>query len=83
LSILQSNNCDLIVSDVLMPRMDGFELTTSVRKDPEFGKLPIILVTALESQKDKERGMEVGADAYIIKSTFDQTNLLQTIEQLI
>jgi len=83
LSILQSNSCDLIVSDVLMPRMDGFELTTSVRKDPEIGELPIILVTALESQKDKERGLEVGADAYIIKSTFDQTNLLQTIEQLI
>ena len=83
LSILQSNSCDLIVSDILMPRMDGFELTTSVRKDPKLGELPIILVTALESQEDKERGLEVGANAYITKSTFDQANLLQMIEQLI
>ena len=83
LGILQSDSCDLIVSDVLMPRMNGFELTAAVREHPGLKEIPVILVTALESREDKERGIEVGADAYIVKSTFDQTNLLQTVERLI
>jgi two-component system chemotaxis sensor kinase CheA len=83
LSILQSDNCDLVVSDILMPRMDGFELTTLVRGDHKLKEIPVILVTSLESREDKERGIEVGADAYIVKSTFDQEGLLQTVEQLI
>ncbi|MDY6875184.1 MAG: hybrid sensor histidine kinase/response regulator [Chloroflexota bacterium] len=83
LSILQSDGCDLVVSDVLMPRMDGFEFTTAVRGNPGLKEIPVILVTSLEKRDDRERGIEVGADAYIVKSTFDQANLLQTIEQLI
>jgi len=83
LNILQSDSCDLVVTDVLMPRMNGFELTAAVRGDPKLKGIPVILVTSLESRADKERGIEVGADAYVVKSSFDQTNLLQTIEQLI
>jgi two-component system chemotaxis sensor kinase CheA len=83
MSILQSDSCDLVVTDVLMPGMDGFELTVAVKEDPGLKHIPVILVTSLESREDKERGIEVGADAYITKSTFDQANLLQTIEQLI
>ena len=83
LSILQSDSCDLVVTDVLMPRMNGFELTAAVRGDPKLKDIPVILVTSLESRVDKERGIEVGADAYIVKSAFDQASLLQTIEQLI
>jgi two-component system chemotaxis sensor kinase CheA len=84
MSILQSNGgCDLIVSDVLMPRMGGFDLTAAVKGTPHFKKIPVVLVTSLESRADKERGIEVGADAYIVKSNFDQANLLQTIAQLI
>ena len=84
LSILNSSGgCDLIVSDVLMPCMTGIELTAAVRKDSKLKKIPVILVTSLDSREDKERGIEVGADAYIVKSNFDQSNLLQTIAQLI
>jgi two-component system chemotaxis sensor kinase CheA len=84
MSILQSNGgCDLIVSDVLMPRMGGFDLTAAVKGNPRFSKIPVVLVTSLESRADKERGIEVGADAYIVKSNFDQANLLQTVAQLI
>ena len=84
LSILNSTGgCDLIVSDVLMPCMTGIELTAAVRKDSKLKKIPVILVTSLDSREDKERGIEVGADAYIVKSNFDQSNLLQTIAQLI
>lgn len=74
---------DLIVTDVVMPRLDGFALTKRLREDPRTAKVPVILVTSLESPEDKARGIEVGADAYITKSSFDQNNLLETIEQLI
>jgi len=84
MSILSSNGgCDLVVSDVLMPRMTGFELTAAVKGDPKLKKIPVILVTSLDSRADKERGIEVGADAYLVKSNFDQANLLQTIGQLV
>lgn len=74
---------DLIVSDLVMPRMDGFELTQRIKDDPNMASVPVILVTSLDSPKDKARGIEIGADAYIVKSSFDQNNLLETIEQLI
>ncbi|HLF25121.1 MAG TPA: hybrid sensor histidine kinase/response regulator [Anaerolineae bacterium] len=84
LNLLNSNGgCDLIVSDVMMPRLNGFELTAAVRKHPSLKKTPVVLVTSLDSPADKERGIEVGADAYLVKSNFDQANLLQTIAQLI
>jgi two-component system chemotaxis sensor kinase CheA len=74
---------DLIISDIAMPRLDGFELTKRLKNDERTNHVPIILVTSLDSSEDKARGIEAGADAYIVKSNFDQTNLLETIEQLI
>jgi two-component system chemotaxis sensor kinase CheA len=74
---------DLIVSDVAMPNLNGFELTEKLKGDVRTSDVPLILVTSLDSPADKARGIKVGADAYIIKSGFDQTNLLETIEQLI
>jgi len=74
---------DLIVSDIIMPRVDGFELTKQVKEDPKTTDVPVILVTSLGSSEDKAHGIEVGADAYIVKSAFDQGSLLETIEQLI
>lgn len=82
LSILQSNGCDVVVSDVVMPNMDGFELTAAVRQDSQMADTPVILVTSLESEEDKERGLEVGADAYIVKSAFEQETLLDAVRQL-
>ncbi|MBN2002018.1 MAG: hybrid sensor histidine kinase/response regulator [Anaerolineae bacterium] len=74
---------DLIISDVVMPRLDGFGLTAQIKRDARTTNIPVILVTSLDSLEDKTRGIEVGADAYIVKSQFDQNNLLETIEQLI
>ena len=81
--LLQEKGADLVVSDVEMPRMDGFALTEAIRGSKRLGKIPVILVTALETEKDKMRGLDAGADAYLPKSTFDQTNLLEAIERLI
>ena len=74
---------DLIVSDVDMPRMNGFELTAKIRKDKKLDELPVVLVTALESREDREHGIDVGANAYIVKSSFDQSNLLDVIKKLL
>ncbi|MBI1880680.1 MAG: response regulator, partial [Chloroflexi bacterium] len=73
----------LIVSDVNMPRLDGFELASRVKQDKRYANIPVILVTSLDSPADKARGIEVGADAYIVKSNFNQGNLLETVEQLV
>jgi two-component system chemotaxis sensor kinase CheA len=80
---LRSGHFDIVVSDVDMPRMNGFILTEKIRSDKKYSELPVVLVTALNSQADRERGIEVGANAYIVKSSFDQSNLLEVIQRLI
>jgi len=74
---------DLLVSDVDMPRMNGFELTAKIRKEKKLSELPVVLVTALETREDREHGIDVGANAYIVKSSFDQSNLLEVINKLL
>ncbi|WP_020410028.1 hybrid sensor histidine kinase/response regulator [Hahella ganghwensis] len=80
---LRQNEFDLLVSDIEMPHMDGFTLTEKVRRYRSLSGLPVVLVTALQSPEDQERGLEAGANAYILKSSFDQVNLLTTIRQLL
>ena len=82
ITALKAREFDIVVSDVEMPRMNGFELTAKIRSDKKFSELPVVLVTALESREDRERGIDVGANAYIVKSSFDQSNLLEVIERL-
>lgn len=83
LTTLKTASFDLVVSDVQMPRMDGYELTSKIRQDKVLSELPVILVTSLGSREDRERGIEAGASAYIIKTSFDQGNLLETVKRLI
>ena len=80
---LHGKKYDLLVTDIDMPRMDGFELTSKVRADKRLKDLPVIVVTVREKVEDKRKGIEVGADAYILKKEFDQSNLLNTIKRLI
>ncbi len=81
--VAPEGNINLLVSDVNMPRLDGFELTRKIRADTRLKALPVILVTSLSSREDREKGIQVGADAYIVKSDFEQDDLLATIKQLI
>ncbi|MBI5179172.1 MAG: hybrid sensor histidine kinase/response regulator [Nitrospinae bacterium] len=74
---------EAVVSDVMMPEMDGLDLTARIRKDDKFKHLPVILVTTLASDADKRRGLEAGANAYIPKPSFEQKILLETLERLI
>lgn len=83
LRALRNEEFDLVVSDVEMPRLNGFDLTTRIRADKKLAELPVVLVTSLDSREDRERGIDVGANAYIVKSSFDQSNLLEVIRRLI
>jgi two-component system chemotaxis sensor kinase CheA len=80
--LLSGGRADLVVTDVDMPRLDGFQLTRKIRNSDRHRKLPVILVTARETDQDKARGVEVGANAYLLKSGFDQRSLLECIAQL-
>lgn len=80
---LKSGIFELVVSDVEMPRMDGFDLTAKIRADKQLAELPVVLVTALDQRDHRERGIEVGANAYIVKSSFDQSNLLEIVRRMI
>jgi two-component system chemotaxis sensor kinase CheA len=80
---MTSTTYDLVISDIEMPRMDGFQLCKAFKENEEYKDIPVVMVTALEKEEDKRRGIEVGAAAYIVKSAFEQSNLLDTIERLI
>jgi two-component system, chemotaxis family, sensor kinase CheA len=82
-NMLQSKACDLIVSDVEMPNMTGFELTEKVRGDSKLKDMPLVLVTTLSSDEDRKRGIDAGADAYVIKGSAEQDHLLDTVKRLI
>jgi two-component system, chemotaxis family, sensor kinase CheA len=80
---LQAGDFDLVVSDVEMPRWSGLELTTEIRKHPEYQDLPVVLVTTLARSDDRDRGLQAGANAYLTKGDFDQQLLLDTLTDLI
>lgn len=80
---LHSTPVDLVVSDVNMPNMDGLALTQQIRNDGTLRDTPIVLVTSLDAPDDHARGMEAGADAYIVKSSFSQEGLLETVRRLV
>jgi two-component system chemotaxis sensor kinase CheA len=82
LSKLKTEPFDGVVSDVQMPKLDGFSLTEKIRADRKLSEMPVVLVTALERPEDRERGVDVGANAYIVKSSFDQSNLLEALRRL-
>ncbi|HEY4001199.1 MAG TPA: response regulator [Candidatus Xenobia bacterium] len=83
LAVLRTTDVDLVIVDVQMPRLDGFGLLASLKADPRLARLPVIMVTSLESPEDQARGLELGADAYIVKRTFEQRALLETVQQLL
>jgi putative two-component system response regulator len=82
LSILSGNQIDLIMLDVMMPGMDGFEVTRRVRQDKAHKLLPIILLTALRETEDRVRGIEAGCDDFISKP-FDRIELLARVRSLL
>src|SRR5450759_1838240 len=79
---LSSNQIDLILLDVMMPGMDGFEVTRRIRQDDKHRLLPIILVTALHETEDRVKGIEAGCDDFISKPV-DKVELLARVQSLL
>lgn len=80
---LKAGPFDLVLTDVQMPELDGIGLTRAIRADERWREMPVIIVSSMGSREDQARGMDAGADAYIIKKAFDQEELLKTIRRLI
>jgi two-component system, chemotaxis family, sensor kinase CheA len=83
LELLRAEKADLIITDIQMPRLDGFGLVEALKADPGLKGIPVIIVSSLEQPEDQERGLLLGADAYVVKRKFDQTELLDAIQQMI
>ena len=80
LTLARKHLPDLIVSDIDMPRLNGFDLTRQVKS--KFG-LPVILVTGREKEEHRREGLAVGADAFVVKSTFEDQGLLEIVQQFL
>lgn len=81
--LLQGQGFDLIITDIEMPVMNGFEFSERIKQSEKFKNIPVVIVTSLSSEAEKRRGIEVGADAYIVKSQFESKVLLDVINQLL
>ncbi len=80
---LRTETPDVVISDIEMPHMGGFELLQAMKAEPRIADVPVILVTSRSTPADRERGLRLGADAYVVKQKFDQDELLRTIRQVI
>ena len=80
---VRTGHFDLVVTDVDMPRMDGIELVTLIKKDPNLKSLPVMIVSYKDREEDRQRGLEAGADYYLTKGSFHDETLLQAVVDLI
>jgi two-component system, chemotaxis family, sensor histidine kinase and response regulator WspE len=80
---VRTGNFDLVVTDVDMPRMDGIELVSLIRKDPSLKSLPVMIVSYKDREEDRRRGLEAGADYYLTKGSFHDDTLVQAVVDLI
>ncbi|MCP5366629.1 MAG: response regulator [Hyphomicrobiales bacterium] len=80
---LRDGEFDLVVTDVEMPLLDGFDLTARIKGDDRFRELPVVIVTSLANDGDRQRGIEVGADAYVVKGEFETRALIDIVQRLV
>jgi len=80
---VRTGHFDLIISDVDMPRMDGIELVTLIKKDLNTKSLPVMIVSYKDREQDRQRGLEAGADYYLTKGSFHDETLLNAVRDLI
>jgi len=79
---LQTGSYHLLVTDVQMPVLDGIDLTRRVKATPRFVKLPIVIMSSLSAPEERRRGVDAGADAYIVKGELEAETLAATLERL-
>ncbi|HXW50598.1 MAG TPA: response regulator [Candidatus Acidoferrales bacterium] len=82
-SKIQQHRYNCIVSDIEMPNMNGWDLCARVKRDGTFADTPFVLITSLSKDEERQRGLELGADAYLVKGLFNEQELLDTVERLV
>lgn len=80
---VRGGHYDLIITDIDMPRMDGFELVSLIKSDPSFSRLPTMIVSYKDRPEDRRRGLELGADYYLTKGSFHDETLVEAVQDLI
>ena len=80
---VRTGHFDLVISDIDMPRMDGIEFVSLIKKHPHLKNLPVMVVSYKDREADRQRGLEAGADYYLAKSSFHDQTLLQAVTDLI
>jgi two-component system sensor histidine kinase and response regulator WspE len=80
---VRTGHYDLVVTDIDMPRLDGIELVTLIKKDPKLQSLPVMIVSYKDREEDRRRGLEAGADYYLTKGSFHDETLLRALADLI
>ncbi|MDQ0738908.1 hybrid sensor histidine kinase/response regulator [Pseudomonas sp. W4I3] len=80
---LRSEDFDLLITDIDMPRMDGIELVTLLRRDSRLQSLPVMVVSYKDREEDRRRGLDAGADYYLAKASFHDDALLDAVVELI
>jgi two-component system sensor histidine kinase and response regulator WspE len=80
---VRTGNYDLIITDVDMPRMDGIELASLIKNDPDLKALPVMIISYKDREEDRLRGLEAGADYYLTKGNFHDETLLRAVMDLI
>ena len=83
MSQMRQQKFDVVISDIEMPRMDGYALLEQMKADKRLADTPVILVTSRDRSEDQQHGLNLGADAYIVKRKFDHQELLSTVRQLL
>jgi len=83
LRLLRSEPVHLLVSDVRMPRLDGFSLIARLRADPRTAHIPVVLFSSSDSEEDRRRGMASGANAFLSKGAFDRGHLVDVVRNLL
>jgi two-component system chemotaxis sensor kinase CheA len=83
LARLADETFDLVLTDVEMPEIDGLELVRMMRSDEDLSTVPVVVLTSRGSEEDRRAGMEAGADAYIVKSAFDEAALRAVVSNLL
>jgi two-component system chemotaxis sensor kinase CheA len=83
LAMLGDRASDLVVTDIEMPNVDGFHLTQAIRAHPRLSNIPVLILTSRASEDDHQRGLDAGADGYIVKTSFDEAGLLSAVSRLL
>jgi chemotaxis protein histidine kinase CheA len=82
-SRLEGDPADLVLSDVEMPGMDGYALTRTIRRTRGWEQVPVVIMTSRASDDDQRAGLDAGASAYLLKTEFDQDQLVETVRRLV